>query len=182
MKLVLIYQEQGKEIAIQIEELSKKLDFDFLSFNATEKPLKHCIGCFECWTKTPGVCIQKNSDSTEFLKAIYKSDIILYVSKITFGGFSSEIKNYVDRFLPISHPDFVIKNGEMHHKPRYNKFPTICAVGFDAKSKDSEETFIKYTKANLKNCSSVGNNFCNSIIYKNNNELETWLKNLKNFF
>ena len=28
--------------------------------NLREKKIKNCIGCFTCWTKTPGECVHKD--------------------------------------------------------------------------------------------------------------------------
>lgn len=33
--------------------------------NLREKKIKNCLGCFTCWTKTPGRCIQKDDMTTE---------------------------------------------------------------------------------------------------------------------
>ena len=35
--------------------------------NLREKRIKHCIGCFTCWTKTPGKCIHQDDMSRELL-------------------------------------------------------------------------------------------------------------------
>ena len=31
-----------------------------------KKNVKNCIGCFTCWTKTPGVCIHQDDMTREF--------------------------------------------------------------------------------------------------------------------
>ena len=33
--------------------------------NLREKKIKYCIGCFTCWTKTPGNCIHKDDMTKE---------------------------------------------------------------------------------------------------------------------
>lgn len=33
--------------------------------NLREKTIKNCIGCFTCWTKTPGKCLHKDDMSAE---------------------------------------------------------------------------------------------------------------------
>ncbi len=33
--------------------------------NLREKKIKYCIGCFTCWTKTPGKCIHKDDMTKE---------------------------------------------------------------------------------------------------------------------
>ncbi len=35
--------------------------------NLREKKIKNCIGCFTCWTKTPGQCIHKDDMTKELL-------------------------------------------------------------------------------------------------------------------
>ena len=34
-----------------------------------EKTIKNCIGCFTCWTKTPGKCIHKDDMTNELYTA-----------------------------------------------------------------------------------------------------------------
>lgn len=31
--------------------------WDTLSLKLREMRIAHCLGCFQCWTKTPGVCL-----------------------------------------------------------------------------------------------------------------------------
>ena len=64
-----------------------------------------CQGCFECWVKIPGIC-KINDDAREILKEVMKSDLIIGLTKLNFGIYSSEYKNILDRFLPLVLPFF----------------------------------------------------------------------------
>ena len=51
-----------------------------------------CIGCFCCWRKTPGECVIK--DGYENMGAlIHHADEVVVISRYTYGGFSSFVKN-----------------------------------------------------------------------------------------
>ena len=80
----------------------------------------NCIGCFGCWIKTPGKCIIRDQygDMGELLARCEEARII---SRCCYGGYSPFVKNVLDRSIPYLHPYFKIKNGEMHHKQRYDK-------------------------------------------------------------
>ena len=113
--------------------------------------IKHCIGCFSCWIKTPAQCIIK--DGYENMgELISKSESITIISKCFYGGFSPFVKNVLDRSISYLHPYFVIKNGEMHHKRRYdNHFKlTVYFYGEDITQKE-KETAEKLVKANAVN-------------------------------
>jgi multimeric flavodoxin WrbA len=77
-----------------------------------------CQGCFECWTHTPGIC--KIDDAGRSLaEAVAKSDVLVYLTPITFGGYSSELKKALDRSLGILLPFFKRIDGEVHNAQRY---------------------------------------------------------------
>ena len=86
---------------------------------ADDTTIKPCIGCFGCWVKTPGMCIIKDgySHMGEYLS---RSDEVILISRCTYGGFSPFVKNVLDRSISYIHPYFEIRNGEMHHKHRYD--------------------------------------------------------------
>lgn len=98
--------------------------------------IKHCIGCFECWTKTPGLCIQKD-EMPEILQTIMNSDLTVYISDVKVGFISSELKKVLDKTLPLIHPYFQISHGEVHHEARYDKYPELALVLIDDKEKIS---------------------------------------------
>ncbi|MHA2001037.1 MAG: hypothetical protein ACTSVU_02975 [Promethearchaeota archaeon] len=55
---------------------------------------------------------------------------MIYFTPITFGGYSSTLKKALDRQICILSPYFRKVNGEIHHKKRYNKYPSLIGIGY----------------------------------------------------
>jgi multimeric flavodoxin WrbA len=89
-----------------------------------DKKINHCIGCYSCWVKTPGVCIFDDS-MPEILKAILHADVLLYTSPIIMGFTSGLLKSVQERTLPLIHPFIYIKDDRCQHIQRYETFPAI---------------------------------------------------------
>ena len=90
-------------------------DWTVISDNGTIKP---CIGCFRCWTGGDGKCVLR--DGYENMGAlIHQAEEVTVMSRYTWGGFSSFVKNIFDRCLGYVLPEFEPAYGEMHHKKRY---------------------------------------------------------------
>ena len=43
--------------------------------NLREKNIKNCIGCFTCWTKTPGKCLHKDDMTNELFPKWLEADL-----------------------------------------------------------------------------------------------------------
>lgn len=124
---------------------SQKVAVD--SFDVSAETPSPCIGCFKCWIRTPGVCIYKKDIGNTLIASIITSDYMIVITRILWGGYSTPIKTYIDRILPLLHPFFKKYNSEMHHQLRYTHYPTLLAVGYDASSPEEETTFINYNAA-----------------------------------
>lgn len=105
-----------------------------------------CIGCFGCWIKTPGQCIQQTDRCNEISAQIMQSDWVIYLTPVLYGTLGHGIKAMIDRMIQNVLPTFKIINGEMHHRPRYDSYPNFYFVGF-GKSITSEEEEIFCTLA-----------------------------------
>ena len=112
---------------VMTEELSA-LDWDVEVLQLRDIEMKPCTGCFRCWTKTPGICVIKD-DAHEVTRKIVQSDLFVILTPVTFGGYSSEIKNALDRSLGIILPTTTKINGHSHHKPRYKRYPSWVVMG-----------------------------------------------------
>lgn len=101
-----------------------------------------CVGCFGCWLKTPGVCLEPDI-GLEIAQAVVQSDTTLLLTPVTFGGYSSEIKKIQDRWLPLILPYFELLYGETHHLPRYIRYPRLIGIGIQRHPNPEEAHIFK---------------------------------------
>ena len=102
-----------------------------------------CLGCFSCWIKTPGVCVMDDA-GRDVARQMVHSDLLVYLTPLTFGGYSSELKKALDRSIPNISPFFRLVKGEVHHVKRYARYPRIVGIGVcsdDRADLDEEELF-----------------------------------------
>lgn len=126
----------------------KKVSQDYRGWKViSEKPIHSCNGCFCCWNKTPGQCVIK--DGFENMgKLIHVADEITVISKYTYGGFSSFVKNVFDRCLGYVLPQFEVIDGETHHKKRYDEDKPFSFVFYGKKlSEEEKESARRYVQA-----------------------------------
>ena len=57
----------------------------------SQQTIAPCLGCFGCWTKTPGRCVLRD-DAVTIYPRIAKSSRVLYVSAVVFGGYDVPMK------------------------------------------------------------------------------------------
>ncbi len=91
------------------------------------KKINQCIGCWDCWVKTPGICRQRD-DMKEILQYAIRSDLLLFASPLRLGFPSPQLKRTQERMIPLIHPYMEVVNGEVHHRGRYKKYPRIGAL------------------------------------------------------
>jgi multimeric flavodoxin WrbA len=93
-----------------------------------DEKVAYCLGCFECWTKSPGLC-RIDDTGRQVAASVISSDLTIYLTPITFGGYSSELKKVVDRSICLVSPFFTRIAGEVHHRARYPRYPSLFGVG-----------------------------------------------------
>lgn len=113
--------------------------------------IHHCTGCFGCWVKTPGRCvIHDGYEGTG--SSMGKCTELILVSRCCYGSVSPFVKTVQDRAISYIHADFVIRNGEMHHKQRYQNRITLSAHLYGENITDMEkETTRELLHANAVN-------------------------------
>jgi multimeric flavodoxin WrbA len=113
-----------------------------------EGSMRRCTGCFGCWVKRPGICIHED-DGQKVAGCIANAQFMIMLTPITFGGYSSLLKNALDRQIPVLLPFFKKIGGEVHHALRYESYPTMLVVGSIPKEdKLHENVFARLAKRN----------------------------------
>jgi len=116
-----------------------------------EKRIGNCAGDFFCWIRSPGVC-NVNDDNRAIAAAIIASDLLVYLTPVTFGGYSSSLKSMVDHQIQNISPFFATVGGGTHHQKRYAKHTDLLAVGWmDAPDVQSETVFRHLVQRNARN-------------------------------
>lgn len=86
----------------------------------SEKNIKHCIGCFTCWHKTPGKCIHRD-DMDELLEIVLSSDIICLATPVYLWNMTAHLKNFMDRLIPTKRHNVVEEDG--HYEMSNSEIP-----------------------------------------------------------
>ncbi len=86
--------------------------------------IKHCLGCWGCWAKTPGKCIHQD-DVEQVLRQTLKADLLILASPLIMGYPSAVLKQFMDRMIPLVHPYIMLDHGECHHRARYAAYPKM---------------------------------------------------------
>lgn len=80
--------------------------------NLREKNIEYCIGCYTCWTQTPGKCLHKDDMTRELFPKWIDSDLAVYATPLYNFTLNAEMKAFIERTLPFLEP-FIEKQG-MH--------------------------------------------------------------------
>lgn len=127
-------------------------DQEIKYIDLSELNVASCMGCFGCWTKTPGKCVIRD-DATRVYPYIAQSDHLLYVSRLAYGGYDTVMKTMLERAIPVQQAFIRIHNGETHHVQRavVPKQATIIAYGHIAD--EEKDIFRQLIARNAQNMS-----------------------------
>jgi multimeric flavodoxin WrbA len=102
-----------------------------------------CLGDFKCWTRYPGTCAIEDANR-DIARAVVQSDLVIYLTPVTFGGYSSELKKAVDHLIQNISPFFTKVQGETHHEARYKRYPRFLALGLLPQADAEGEGIFKF--------------------------------------
>ena len=104
--------------------------------NLHKKSIKNCIGCFTCWTKTPGKCIHKDDMSNEIYPKYLDADLLVLATPLYHFTVNAEMKVFIERTLPDLQPFFELRNGVTRHPMRHETPPVVAlsVAGFPDES------------------------------------------------
>ena len=78
-----------------------------------------CVGCFACWTKTPGKCAI-DDDMADVLPKLIGADVVIWSFPLYYYNVPGILKNFIDRQLPLVLPEMSKDVETGGHPNRYD--------------------------------------------------------------
>lgn len=142
MKLVM----SDRSLNVSFEDTGDNIKYIDLS----ELKIANCIGCFGCWTKTPGKCVIRD-DAVKVYPAVAESEKIIYVSHIRYGSYDTAMKTMLERTVPVQTAFIRLYNGETHHVQRSVAPKKAVIVAYGDISDEEKKIFKKLIERNSHN-------------------------------
>ena len=163
-------EDYSNQIYQIINHHLKTTNHQVKSYDLYQLNIAPCMGCFGCWFQTPGECMI-DDDGRLVARELIQNDVVIYFSPVTFGGYSCQLKKAMDRFIPDIMPFFRIMQHEIHHVPRYKKYPNLIFIGtLPNESPAMEKTFFQLNNRNALNMNP--NLYSQAIFYPQQTEEE----------
>jgi len=126
-----------------MEDASAEVEVVYLR----KKKIQNCIGCYTCWTKTPGKCIHKDDMTDELFPKYIGSDIVIFATPLYFYSVTAGMKAFIDRTIPMAEPFMIERNGKSSHPLRCKvpKIVSLSVAGFPEPGVfDQLSSWLKY--------------------------------------
>lgn len=141
----LVLNTLGKDYTEQITALIKDKEVEIV--DTSDMKIVHCMGCNQCWLKTPGICAYKD-DYEIILKKLVQADNLWIVSDTRFGFLDYKGKRLMDRIMPMLNMTIGFRDGWMRHEVRYHPLNIGLLYKGDADQAIMED-WCKRTAANI---------------------------------
>lgn len=92
-------------------------ELEILNINTLD--IKPCLGCFSCWSKTPGACCI-HDDMQAVIEKLLWADVTIWSFPLYYFGVPGPLKCLIDRQLPISVPFMSTETESGGHPSRYD--------------------------------------------------------------
>lgn len=141
----LVLNTLGKEALDQVNALIKDKEVEVV--DTSDMKIAHCMGCNQCWLKTPGICAIKD-DYEKIIKKLVETENLWIVSDTRFGFLDYKGKRVMDRIMPMLNMTIGFRDGWMRHKLRYHAL-NIGLLYKGAADQAMMEDWCKRTAANI---------------------------------
>lgn len=113
------------------------------------KKINRCIGCFACWTQSPGRCIHQDDMTLEIFPRWAAADLVVYATPLYCHTMNSTMSTFLERTLPSQEPFFELTGDRTCHPARF-KVPAVVwlsVCGFPETAEfDAFSEFIRRTR------------------------------------
>jgi hypothetical protein len=90
--------------------------------------IKHCLGCFSCWIKTPGRCVQKDDMAEELFGRYLSADLAVLATPLYHFNMNARMKMFIERTLPMVSPILHDRGEHTGHPFRFEHIPKVAMV------------------------------------------------------
>jgi multimeric flavodoxin WrbA len=125
----------------ELSDLLKTSKHEVTILQLRDIDVRFCIGCWDCWLKTPGECFVADG-SRDICREYINSDLVLFASPVIMGFTSALLKKAHEKLLPLLLPYFELVQNEIHHVARYDKYPLMALLLEKGKDTDEEDIEI----------------------------------------
>ena len=132
--------------------VSAALPQDAAAVDLSALRIANCVGCFGCWTKTPGRCVIRD-DAARVYPLIARSEQVLYVSRVKYGSYAPVMKTMLERAIPVQQAFLRIHNGETHHVQRAVVPKDAVILAYGADRAEERALFTRLVERNAHNMS-----------------------------
>ncbi|MDF2631275.1 MAG: NADPH-dependent reductase [Symbiobacteriaceae bacterium] len=116
----------------------------------SEKVLTACRSCGACSYKSPGKCVVAD-DHHEVMRAAAASNVLVYLSPVRFGGYSSRLKIATEKFMNLGLPYYMVRRGQLLHRMRYGEKSLLTIGVTEMNLAGQEDAFRLLGRRNAKN-------------------------------
>ena len=113
-----------------------------------KKKVNNCIGCYTCWTKTPGICIHKDDMTAELFPKWVEADVVVYATPLYHFTMNASMKAFIERTLPALEPSLINRDLKTTTHPWRHKPPAsvvLSVAGFPELSVfDGLSRYVKF--------------------------------------
>ena len=140
----LVLNTIGQDVSEQLKAQINDKEAEIIDTSGMK--IAHCMGCNQCWLKTPGICVIKD-DYEEILKKLVETENLWIVSDTRFGFLDYKGKRVMDRIVPMLNMTVGFRDGWMRHEMRYHSLNIGLLYKGDA-DQTMMEDWCKRTAAN----------------------------------
>jgi hypothetical protein len=138
--------ERVKAICHMLDDVLTERKVPHENVPLEERKIVPCKRCGNCWVETPGLCVA-NDDSNALNRSWIYADMVVLLTRMTYGCYSSRIKDLLDKHIGSSVPYMTIGKNSVRHEPRYERTPSILSIVVcDELNHTESETFKMLAK------------------------------------
>ncbi len=136
--MVTILADEGKnQIGFLLFQAFEKKGVQAEYVSLGDVSVKPCVGCNGCTYKTYGKCVVRDDGDWIYGK-ILRSDAVIFVSPILFGGYTVRTKRVLDKFGLIMDRHYFMVKGEMTKGGWMDRQFKLFALGIQEEANQKE--------------------------------------------